>query len=300
MEAVMDRLQGMAVFVKAADLGSFAAAGAALDMSAQMVGKYVSAIEERLGTRLLNRTTRRQSLTELGRQYYERCKTVLAEVDAAEAIAHTQTSAPRGRLRVNAPVTFGTYCLMPVIAEYLKAYPDVQVDLTLSDRVVDLIDEGYEAVIRIGTLADSSLLSRQLTPYRLIACAAPSYLVRHGTPTTPEQLADHDALGFTYAVRPPVKEWPFMAGENLHMAQVHNRFQVNDSRAQLAAAREGIGIILGAEMMLREDLQQGRLMRLLPDFETPVLPVHILFAGDRRLPPKVRSFVDLVVARLGE
>ncbi|MCU1717270.1 LysR family transcriptional regulator [Pseudomonas sp. 5P_3.1_Bac2] len=295
----MDRLQGMAVFVKAADLGSFAAAGAALDMSAQMVGKHVSAIEERLGTRLLNRTTRRQSLTDLGRQYYERCKTVLAEVEAAETIAHTQSSAPRGRLRVNAPVTFGTYCLMPVIAQYLKTYPDVQVDLTLSDRVVDLIEEGYEAVIRIGTLADSSLMARTLKPYRLIVCAAPEYLQRRGTPTTPAQLANHDCLGFAYTARPPAKQWPFMAGENLLLAQVHNRLQVNDSRAQLAAAREGIGIILGAEMMLAEDLRSGRLQRLLSDYETPAQPVHILFPSARSQTPKLRSFIDCVVQQLG-
>ncbi|MEK1943180.1 MAG: LysR family transcriptional regulator [Pseudomonas sp.] len=295
----MDRLQSMAVFVKAADLGSFAAAGAALDMSAQMVGKHVNDIEKRLGTRLLNRTTRRQSLTELGRQYYERCKSVLAEVEAADAIAHTQHSAPRGRLRINAPVTFGTYCLMPVIADYLNAYPEVQIDLTLSDRVVDLIDEGYEAVIRIGELADSSLLSRRLKPYRLIACAAPQYLQRRGTPTTPTELADHDCLGFTYAARPPAREWPFMAGDILHLAQVRNRFQVNDSRAQLAAAREGIGIIMGAEMMLTEDIQSGRLIRLLPDFDAPALPVHLLIPGDRRVLPKLRSFVDQVVEQLG-
>lgn len=295
----MDRLQGMAVFVKAADSGSFAAAGAALNMSAQMVGKYVSAIEERLGARLLNRTTRRQSLTELGRQYYESCKTVLAEVEAAEAIAHVQTASPRGRLRINAPVTFGTYSLMPVISQYLKTYPDVQVDLTLNDRVVDLIEEGFEAAIRIGPLADSSLLARTLAPYRLIACAAPAYLARCGTPATPQDLAAHDCLGFAYAVKPPVTQWPFMSGDSVHIAQVHNRFQVNDSRAQLAAAREGIGIIMGAEIMLAQDLASGSLVRLLPGYEAPTLPVHILFPGDRRLTPKLRSFIDLVTSTLG-
>jgi DNA-binding transcriptional LysR family regulator len=295
----MDRLQAMTVFVKAADLGSFAAAGVALNISSQMVGKYVNSIEERLGTRLLNRTTRRQSLTELGQQYYERCKIVLAEVDAADAIVHVQAAAPRGRLRINAPVTFGTYSLMPVISQYLEVYPDVQVDLTLNDRLVDVIEEGYEAVIRIGTLADSSLMSRRLRPYRLIACAAPAYLARCGMPATPEALADHDCLGFTYAARPSIKEWPFMAGENQHIAQVHNRFQVNDSRAQLAAAREGIGIILGARMMLAEDLSSGRLVQLFPEYEVPALPVHLLFPGDRRLTPKLRSFVDLMVQMLG-
>lgn len=295
----MDRLQAMTVFVKAADLGSFTAAGAVLNISAQMVGKYVNSIEERLGTRLLNRTTRRQSLTELGQQYYERCKIVLAEVDAADAIAHVQAAAPRGRLRINAPVTFGTYSLMPVISRYLEAYPDVQVDLTLNDRLVDVIEEGYEAVIRIGTLADSSLMSRRLQPYLLIACAAPGYLARCGTPATPEALADHDCLGFTYAARPSVKAWPFMAGDIQHIAQVHNRFQVNDSRAQLAAAREGIGIILGARMMLAEDLSSGRLVQLFPEYEGPTLPVHLLFPGDRRLTPKLRSFVDLTVQMLG-
>lgn len=293
----MDRLQSMAVFVKAADTGSFAAAGAALGMSSQMAGKHVSALEQRLGTKLLNRTTRSQSLTEVGRQFYEHCKIVLAEVDTAESVAQDLTSSPRGRLRISAPVTFGTFSLMPLITQYLKTYPEVQIDLSLTDRLVDLIDEGYEAAIRIGPLTDSTLLSRSLAPYRLIACASPDYLAAHGIPASPAELVDHECMGFTYWARPPAKEWLFTQGGRTHSVQVNNRFQVNDARAQLSAAQDGLGVILGAEVMLRADLDSGRLVRLFPDYEAPSRPVHILFPGDRRLTPKLRSFVDLVVAQ---
>lgn len=295
----MDRLHSMSVFVKAADMGSFASAGAAMGMSSQMTGKHVSALEERIGAKLLNRTTRRQSLTEVGQQFYQRCKVVLAEVEAAEAVAQNLVATPRGLLRISAPVTFGTYSLMPVISRYLKAHPEVQIDLSLSDRLVDLIDESYEAVIRIGELSDSSLVARSLKPYRLIAAAAPDYLARHGTPLVPDELTEHECLGFKFLMRPQTKEWPFIEGDRLQAVAVNTRLQVNDARAQLAAARDGLGIILGAEVMLHDEITSGRLVRLFADYPTPTRPVHLLFLGDRHLPPKLRSFIDQVVAELG-
>src|SRR5260221_4503856 len=173
---IMDRLTSMAMFVKAVEAGSFAAASPALGLSSPMIGKHVRFLEERLGIRLLNRTTRRQSLTEVGRAFYERCKLVLAEAEAAEALAQDLQTIPRGRLRVNAPISFGTYSLMPALMRYMRQYPEVSVDLTLSDRIVDLVDEGYEAVIRLSVLTDSTLIARSLAPYRLVACASPAYL----------------------------------------------------------------------------------------------------------------------------
>lgn len=157
----MDRLTSMAVFVKAAETGSFAAAGAALSLSSQMVGKHVRFLEAHYGMRLINRTTRRQSLTEAGRAFYERSRAVLAEAEAVDALAANLQAAPRGTLRVNAPISFGVHCLVPMLASYLRAYPEVQVELTLSDRIVDLVDEGYDAVIRIAPLADSGLIARK-------------------------------------------------------------------------------------------------------------------------------------------
>uniref|UniRef100_UPI001CA4D73C LysR family transcriptional regulator n=1 Tax=Burkholderia thailandensis TaxID=57975 RepID=UPI001CA4D73C len=163
----MDRLTSMAVFVKAAETGSFAAAGASLGLSSQMVGKHVRFLETHYGMRLINRTTRRQSLTEAGRAFYERSRAVLAEAQAVDALAANLMAAPRGTLRINAPISFGVHCLMPMLASYMRAYPEVQIDLTLSDRIVDVVDEGYDAVIRIAPLADSGLIARPLAPYRL-------------------------------------------------------------------------------------------------------------------------------------
>ncbi|HTH76903.1 MAG TPA: LysR substrate-binding domain-containing protein, partial [Trinickia sp.] len=203
----MDRLTSMAIFAKAAEAGSFAAAGAALGMSSQLVGKHVRALEARYGMQLINRTTRRQSLTEAGRAFYEGCKAVLAEAQAVEALTANLQAVPRGTLRVNAPVSFGAYRLAPALARYLADHPEVQVELTLSDRVVDLVDEGYDAVIRIAPLPDSRMIARPLAPYRLIVCASPAYLAVRGTPRRPEDLADHECLGFAYWGRPPEPEW---------------------------------------------------------------------------------------------
>ena len=194
---MMDRLAAMAAFVKAADAGSFAAAAGPLGLSPQMVAKHVAFLEHRLGARLLNRTTRRQSLTEVGREYRERCRIVLAEATAADALAEEAMATPRGRLRISAPVTFGAHGLVPLVIRYLRDHPDVEVDLTLTDRFVDLVEEGYEAVFRIGPLADSSLMARALAPYRLIACASPAYLRARGTPLVPPDLVDHECLGYS-------------------------------------------------------------------------------------------------------
>lgn len=264
-----------------------------------MIGKHVRFLEERIGARLLNRTTRRQSLTEVGRAFYERCKLVLAEAEAAEALAQDLQSVPRGRLRVNAPVTFGSYSLVPMLTRYMRQYPEVTVDLTLSDRIVDLIDDGYDAVIRISPLTDSTLIARSLAPYRLLACASPAYLAERGAPAAPADLIGHECLGFAYWARPPLDEWDFTNAEGVHKVKVHSRFLVNNGQALREAALDGFGIILQAADMLRDDLVSGRLVRVLPNYETPSRPMHILFAPDRRPTPKLRSFVDFVAATFG-
>jgi len=295
----MDRLTSMNVFVKAVEAGSFAAAVPALGLSSPMIGKHVRFLEDRIGARLLNRTTRRQSLTEVGRVFYERCKLVLAEAEAAEALALDLQLAPRGRLRINAPVTFGSYSLAPMLTRYLLEHPEVTVDLTLTDRVVDVIDEGYEAVIRISPLADSTLIARPLRPYRLVACAAPAYLAARGIPQEPAELSDHECLSFSYWARPPLDEWEFTGAGGVHAIKVHSRFVANNGQALRQAALNGFGITLQAEDMLHDDLASGRLVRVLPDYEGPSLPMYILFSPDRRLTPKLRSFIDFVVATFG-
>jgi DNA-binding transcriptional LysR family regulator len=295
----MDRLTSMAVFVKAAETGSFASAGEALGMSSQLVGKHVRFLEERFGMRLISRTTRRQSLTEAGRAFYERSKAVLAEVEAAEALAHSLQAVPRGKLRVNAPVSWGAHSLTPMLARYVRKYPEVSVDLTLTDRVVDLIDEGYEAVIRVAPIVDSGLIARPLAPYRLVVCASPAYLAEHGTPEVPEDLAKHECVGFAYWARPPALEWEFKSALGSHRVRVKSRFLINNGQALRAAALEGVGIVLQPRDMLHEDLAAGRLVELLPGFEVPSLPMHLLYAPDRRPTPKLRSFIDFVVETFG-
>ncbi|WP_441459858.1 LysR family transcriptional regulator [Burkholderia thailandensis] len=297
----MDRLTSMAVFVKAAETGSFAAAGASLGLSSQMVGKHVRFLETHYGMRLINRTTRRQSLTEAGRAFYERSRAVLAEAQAVDALAANLMAAPRGTLRINAPISFGVHCLMPMLASYMRAYPEVQIDLTLSDRIVDVVDEGYDAVIRIAPLADSGLIARPLAPYRLVLCASPAYLAEHGAPAEPADLAAHECLGFSYSGQPAALEWPFESAQGQqHSVRVRSRLAVNNGAALRMAALDGLGIILQPAELVRDDLAADRLVRLLPGHEPPARPIHVLYSPDRQPTPKLRSFIDAVIAAFGE
>jgi DNA-binding transcriptional LysR family regulator len=295
----MDRLASMVAFVKSVDTGSFASAAEVLGMSAQMVAKHVSWLEVRIGARLLNRTTRQQSLTDIGRSYYERCKVVLSDAEWADSVADEAQGAPRGRLRVNAPVSFGTHSLTPVIARYLRQYPQVEVDLVLTDRFVDLVEEQFEAVFRIGRLADSSLMARELAPFRLVACASPGYLRERGVPTTPVELESHECLAYASIGRPTASDWHFMLGSESVEVDIKHRFQINDAKALLVAALEGFGVAFVAEDLAREGLASGRLVRVLPDYQTPSRPIHVIYHPDRRQTPKLKSFISAVVSELG-
>ncbi|MGQ7933759.1 LysR family transcriptional regulator [Paraburkholderia sp. D1E] len=294
----MDRLASMTTFVKAVDLGSFAAAASALTMSPQMVAKHVSYLEARLGARLLNRTTRRQSLTEIGKTYYERCKLVLAEAEWADAAGDNATGTPRGRLRVNAPVSFGTHTLMPLVTRYLRQYPEVEMELILTDRYVDLVEEGFEAVFRIGRLADSSLTARALRPFRVVACASPAYLNQRGIPRDPTDLKAHECLGYADTWASSV-DWRFLRDGRKIDVRVRSQLQVNNAAALLSGALEGFGIAFIAEDLARASIASGELVRILPDFDTPSRPMHLLFHADRRQTTKLRSFVDVVMRELG-
>lgn len=294
----MDRLSSMATFIKAVDLGSFAAAAQALSMSPQMVAKHIAYLEARLGTRLLNRTTRRQSLTEIGRTYYERCKAVLAEAEWADAAGDGATGTPRGRLRINAPVSFGSHTLMPVVTRYLQQHPEVEIDLALSDRYVDPVEEGFEAVFRIGRLADSSMTARALRPFRIVACASPAYLSAHGAPDNPSDLRDHQCLVYA-GTRIGSSDWRFVRDGQPIDVKVRGQLQVDNATALLSGALAGFGIAFLAEDLIRVPMASGQLVRVMPDFETPSRPMHLLYHADRRLTTKLRSFVDVVVRELG-
>ena len=295
----MDRLSSMNAFVMAAELGSYARAAERLNMSPQMVAKHVAALEQRLGARLLNRTTRRQSLTELGSAYYERCKHILTEADAADSLAQIMNDTPRGKLKITAPVTFGSHSLMPLITQFLRDHPEVEIDLHLTDRFIDLVEEGYEVAFRIGPLATTSLTARPLAPYQLVACAAPAYLAARGTPLTPGDLEHHECLGYVFWSRPADREWRFQQGSASYTVQVSSRLQVNESRALMSAALDGFGIVLGPEDFLREALESGALVQVLPDFEAPSRPMHLVYTANRQRTAKLRRFVDAVLLRFG-
>jgi DNA-binding transcriptional LysR family regulator len=279
------------------DLGSFSAAAAALQMSSQLVGKHVQGLELRLGVRLLSRTTRRQSLTDFGRAFYERARIILAEVEAAESLAAETRAVPTGKLRVNAPVSFGMRTLAAKLPDYMKAFPKVEVELTLSNRAIDLVDEGYDAVFRVGKLSDSGLIARGLAPYRLILCAAPSYLAGHAPVTSPWDLQAHDCLGFTHTELRT--HWSFDGPEGKVVVPVHSRLMVDHGEPLLCAALAGLGILLQPSELVADALADGRLVELLPDYKVPARPMHILYAPDRRVTPKLRSFLDFAVKAFG-
>jgi DNA-binding transcriptional LysR family regulator len=294
----VDTLASMTMFVRVVEMGSFAAAAEASDVSPTMAGKHIRAIEQRLGARLLHRTTRRQQLTEVGRLYYERCKLVLADVELAERSAHELQATPRGRLRITAPMSFGSRRLTPALTEYLQRYPDVSVELSLDNRVYDLVSEGYELGIRIGAIDDPQLVVRPLQPYRMLLAASPAYLAKHGTPSIPEELSKHICLGLTNWRRRD--HWRLLGPDGRECdAPVQGRLSVDHGDALRVAALHGAGIVLQPEVLLSDDLAEGRLMPVLPGWAPPSTPMHLLYAQDRRPTAKLRSMIDFLMERFG-
>jgi len=285
----------MAIFVRVVELGGFAIAAEEADISATMVAKHIQALEARLAARLLNRTTRRQSLTEVGKLYYDRCKALLADVEAAESSISALQSAPRGTLRITAPVSFGARRLAPALAEFLSLYPDVNADLALIDRVADLVDEGFEAAIRIGNLADSRLVARRLQPYRSLLCASPEYIRRRGQPKSPPDLASHDCLGFSQSSLRG--RWRLSRGSEDKTVNFTPRLLANNGEALRQAALAGLGILLQPEVLLADDVRDKRLIRVLPTWSLPARPMHVVYLADRQATPKLQCFLDFVVKR---
>lgn len=292
----MDRLTGMEVFVRVVELGSFTAAAEASGISPTMVSNHVLALEQRLGARLLNRTTRRQSLSEIGTAYYAQCLDILARVDAAESAAQEMHARPAGKLRISAPITLGVHLLVPELAEYLRNHPDVTVELRLNDRVVDLVEEGFDAALRFGNLHDSGLIVRPLRSLNRMICAAPAYLAAHGAPAKPADLADHNCLAFHYLT--PEREWRF-GGSKAETIHVSGQLTVNNGPALLQAALGGIGIAMLPDYLAAADIEAGRLVRLFPDDDFPRAPLQLVYLPDRHMTPKLRSFIEYVMDRMG-
>lgn len=231
-----------------------------------------------------------------GPESLERTRTVLAELEAAEALAADSRARPRGERRVNAPVTFGSLSLTPALPAYMLEYSDVTVRLTLSDRVVDLVDEGYDCVFRVGSLVDSTLIARGLHPLKLIACAAPPYLKARGTPKAPSDLKAHDCLRF--AGTAIEQRWEFNGAGGKIAIPIKTRFSANSGHALKQAALAGLGVIFQPEELTKDEIKAGRLTRVLRDWQSE-RPMHLLFAPDRRLTPKLRSFIEFAVKRFG-
>ncbi|KQZ32057.1 LysR family transcriptional regulator [Caulobacter sp. Root1472] len=293
----MDRFAAMRVFIRAVELGSFSAAAQALRSSPQLVGKQVGQLEAHLGVQLLHRTTRRQSLTDFGRVFYDRAKIILADVEAAESLAAEALATPTGRLRVNAPVSFGMHALAPRLPEFLRDHPQVTVDLTLNNRAIDLVDEGYDATFRVGALADSRLVGRALAPYRLVLCAAPAYLAGAPPLLAPHDLQQHECLGFAHTELRT--HWTFDGPGGRTVVPVTSRLMVDHGEPLLHAALAGLGVLLQPVELLQPALEDGRLVEVLPGYTAPARPLHILYAPDRLMTPKLRSFIDFAVLAFG-
>ncbi len=296
----MDRFNSMAIFARVVERGSFAAAAEGSGMTPTMVGNHIRELERRLNGRLLNRTTRRQSLTELGKRYHARCVEILALVDAADLDARELQRSPRGRLRISCPVIYGTRVLVPALGPFLERYPEVQLELSLNDRFVDLAEEGFDAAIRAGVLPDSGLIARPLARSPRIACAAPAYLARFGVPQVPADLAGHNCLAFMPATGPE-REWSFSRpdGHGVERVSVRGRLDVNGGLALREAALAGLGVIFQPQVMLQEDLDAGRLVRLFPDWPAQTWPVHVVHLPDAHMPPKLASFIAFLQETLG-
>ena len=293
----MDRLTSMSVLTKVADLGSFAAAAKQLRLSPTMIGKHIRFLEERLGSQLINRSTRRQSLTELGRNYLDHCRHLLEEAEAGDALAEEALKAPRGKLRVATSVAFGSYSLAPAVVRFMKKYPEVSVELVLSDRMVDLLEEGIDAAIRVSTPTDSTMMPRSLSSYTGVVCAAPSYLAEHGIPTHPKELVHHECLRYPGWADGP--RWTFYGPEGEIQVVVNSRLTINSAFGIRYAALAGAGIVLMRDELLAEDVAAGRLQVLLSNYKTQSRTRQILWPKNRKMTPKLRAFIDFIAETYG-
>lgn len=292
----MDRLTEMEAFVQVVDHGGFTEAARKLGMSKSAVSKHVSALEARLAVRLLNRTTRRVSPTEVGLAYYDRARSVLEEAAGADEMVTAMQATPKGALRLSAPISFGISHVAPAVADFLCAFPQVDVAMVLEDRFVELIAEGYDAAIRIGTLADSSLVARKIAETRGVMVAAPGYLAAAGTPRTVDDLNDHQLLH--YSILSTGNFWRLRgaSGEERQI-RVGGRLTINNGEALMKAAEAGLGIAQVPSFMAAGALASGRLVEVLPDRPADILGVHVVYPPGRYPQPKLRAFVDFLADR---
>jgi DNA-binding transcriptional LysR family regulator len=288
----MDRLDAMQAFVAVADLQGFAPAARKLGLSPPAVTRLIAALEERLGVRLLQRTTRSVALTDAGARYLERVRRILADVEEAEGAAEGERTTPRGRLVISAPVGFGRLHVSTAVSAYLQRYPEVSCDLRLSDRMINLVEEGVDAAVRIGHLPDSTLVARHVGEMRRIVVGSKAYLKARGAPKTPTDLVSHDTIQFGAAAVPA--EWRFVDdGREIRIATAP-RFSTNSADAAIQYAERGGGLTRVLAYQAADAIRRGALKIVLQEFEQPPLPIHIVYPTSRLLSTKVRAFIDLV------
>lgn len=293
----MNRFQEMHTFAAVADAGSFVGAADALAMSKAAVSRQVRELEARLGVRLMNRTTRRLSLTPEGEVFLARCRELLADLDEAEAEITTRSGRVRGLLRVNVPVDFGIRRLAPLWGPFQARYPEVAVEVTLADRRVDLVEEGYDLAVRIGRLASDSLVARPLTTTRLIVCASPDYLAARGTPAHPRELADHAVIGYSYWSTGD--DWSLRGPDGVVSVRTRPRLRSNNGETCRASALAGQGVVLQPAFLVGDDVDAGRLVALFPDYAAGDLGVHAVYPSRRHVAPKVQALVTWLRDHLG-
>lgn len=296
---MLDRVTSMQVFARVATLGSLSAAARVLGMSQTMATKHMAALEDRLGVKLMHRTTRRLTLTEPGRIYLEAVERILGDIDDADAAASAETLQVRGTLRLNAPVSFGMREIAPLLNELTRRHPALTIDLGLNDRQVDLIEEGWDLVIRIGSLANSSMIARRLAPCRTVVCAAPSYLAAHGSPRTIAELENHVCLGYTLSRAVGADRWSF-GRDGKAVIAIRGNLKANNGDALVAAAIAGQGIIYQPTFLVAREINAGTLVPLKLDHEPYELDgIYAAYPADRRPPAKVRVTIDLLAEKLG-
>lgn len=288
----MDRLEEIRIFCRVVEAASFTKAASTLQMARSSVSTAVQGLEARLGARLLNRTTRKVVVTEDGAAFHERCVRLLADLEEAEALVRSSSERPRGRVRVNVPGRLGRLVIAPALPGFLEEYPDIEVEFGVTDRAIDLVHEGVDFVVRVGELADSSLVARRLGELVLRNCASPGYLARHGTPARPEDLTGHFAVGYASPVTGRLEEWEYRQKEGTRAMRLPSRVVVDSAEAYIACCLAGLGLIQIPLYDVRSHIVAGELAVVMPGFDPPPMPLSLVFPHRRHSSRRVEVFAD--------
>lgn len=292
----MDRFESMQTLVAAVETGSLSAASRKLGMPLATVSRKVAELETHLGTSLLIRTNRQLALTDAGRSYVEACKRILEEIDVAERAASGEYREPQGELAISSPIVFGRLHILPIVTDFLKAYPGIDIRLDLTDRLIDLVDDHVDLAVRIGDLPDSNLIALRVGAMRRVVCASPAYIAARGEPKHPRDLASHDCV--TFGVLQSPRSWNFEIGNEIRAFDVHSRLVVGTAEAAIDAAKQGVGIVSLLCYQTRAAIDDGSLVRILRSFEPRSTPISLLYRGHQHLPVKIRAFIDFAAPRL--